>query len=259
MSAVKLVGLEGPLRAKSRYFTDGDYVLGRDETCDVYVDDASVSGKHATLRVANSKVTIQDHDSLNGTYVNDDRRQTRVVLETLHDRYTFALGPNTSFGVRIMEVRSAGFWIRLLAILIDGVLLAIPSFLGAFLIGMVVGLAYSRTGPPSPADQFEMRTVIQILVWIWQIILPLTYVALMNGARGQTLGKMAVGLKIVRPDLGKISYGQALLRYFMQVVLGVLSIGIMYIVLAINLEKRGWHDLIADTRVVHWKDLETQR
>jgi pSer/pThr/pTyr-binding forkhead associated (FHA) protein len=52
--------------------TAGEVTIGRDSTCDVFLDDVTVSRKHATLQVG-AEVVLQDLGSLNGTYVNRRR------------------------------------------------------------------------------------------------------------------------------------------------------------------------------------------
>jgi uncharacterized RDD family membrane protein YckC len=249
MLAVKLVKIEDK---QKKFFTEGEYVLGRDDACDIPVSDQAVSGRHATLRITDNKVTIQDHDSLNGTYINDPQHKTPIRFETLQDRDVFALGPNRHFGVRVLEVHPGGFWMRSLAYLIDSAVIA----LGMIVILVLVGLAYLGGRAFSMASAFDLFFVVNpLLGWLVLIILvPLLYTVLMNGARGQTLGKMICGLKIVRPDFSRISYWQALSRYVLQLLGAALSLGIMCIFLAAHAQKRGWHDLIADTRVVYWKD-----
>jgi len=46
--------------------------VGRSSTCDILLDDITVSRHHATFSLDDGTVTITDHGSLNGTYVNRD-------------------------------------------------------------------------------------------------------------------------------------------------------------------------------------------
>jgi uncharacterized RDD family membrane protein YckC len=66
---------------------------------------------------------------------------------------------------------------------------------------------------------------------------------------GATPGKMALGLKIVRPDGGPISAGRAVGRYFAE-ILSALTLMIGYMMAGWDSEKRALHDRIADTRVI---------
>jgi len=78
----------------------------------------------------------------------------------------------------------------------------------------------------------------------------LIYEALMLSHRGQTVGKMALKITVVRPDGSPITTGQAwgrsLLRSVMVSVLTLLN----YIPAMATKEKTCIHDLVANTRVV---------
>ena len=66
---------------------------------------------------------------------------------------------------------------------------------------------------------------------------------------GQTVGKMALRLRVVRPDGSRISNGQAWGRAVMRLVLGCLFI-VDYIPYFFTDEKTTLHDMVAGTRVV---------
>jgi pSer/pThr/pTyr-binding forkhead associated (FHA) protein len=67
--------------AGARFLLDTDVVtVGRHPDSDIFLDDISVSRRHATFtRTANGYV-ISDLGSLNGSYINRDRIDTDVVL-----------------------------------------------------------------------------------------------------------------------------------------------------------------------------------
>ena len=61
---------QGP-KAGARYALDSDVVsLGRDPDSDIFLDDITVSRRHAEVRRDGSRYSIRDVGSLNGTYVN---------------------------------------------------------------------------------------------------------------------------------------------------------------------------------------------
>jgi uncharacterized RDD family membrane protein YckC len=64
---------------------------------------------------------------------------------------------------------------------------------------------------------------------------------------GRTLGKMAMGIRIAKPDGTKLDLGTAAARSGMALVSG-LAIGIGYLWAAFEDEYRTWHDMVADTR-----------
>jgi DNA-binding winged helix-turn-helix (wHTH) protein len=60
--------------------SDGPNRVGRDEDCDVHLNDASVSRRHARLSVDGTAVVVEDLDSKNGTCVNGKRIGARTPV-----------------------------------------------------------------------------------------------------------------------------------------------------------------------------------
>ena len=68
-----LVVLRGP-NAGSRFLLDSDFTsAGRHPDSDIFLDDVTVSRRHAEFRRDPQGVKVRDVGSLNGTYVNRDR------------------------------------------------------------------------------------------------------------------------------------------------------------------------------------------
>jgi len=68
-----LVVLRGP-NSGARFLLDADEVsTGRHPNSDIFLDDVTVSRKHATFRRAGDVFLVRDVGSLNGTYVNRER------------------------------------------------------------------------------------------------------------------------------------------------------------------------------------------
>lgn len=58
-------------KAGARYALDSDVVsLGRDPASDIFLDDITVSRRHAEVERDGARYSIRDVGSLNGTYVN---------------------------------------------------------------------------------------------------------------------------------------------------------------------------------------------
>lgn len=68
-----LIAHSGPNRG-ARFLLDGDLsTAGRHPEADIFLDDVTVSRKHAEFRRDGSGFQVVDSGSLNGTYVNGDR------------------------------------------------------------------------------------------------------------------------------------------------------------------------------------------
>ena len=76
-----LVVLRGP-NTGARFLLDDDEVnSGRHPDSDIFLDDVTVSRKHATFRRVDDTFVVRDVGSLNGTYVNRERID-EVALQT---------------------------------------------------------------------------------------------------------------------------------------------------------------------------------
>ncbi len=77
-----LVVQRGP-GAGSRFLLDKDVVTaGRHADSEIFLDDVTVSRRHATFTREGDTFTVADAGSLNGTYVNRDRIDTVVLKDT---------------------------------------------------------------------------------------------------------------------------------------------------------------------------------
>ncbi len=68
-----------PAEAK-QIFTRPELKIGRDATCDIQVDDDTVSNFHARLVYKNKHWWVEDLLSTNGTFLNDERIETPTIL-----------------------------------------------------------------------------------------------------------------------------------------------------------------------------------
>ena len=75
-----LVVRSGGGRAGESFEAIGDHALiGRSPECDVFLDDVTVSRRHAELTRDGNVFTIRDLGSLNGTFVNRRRIESAVL------------------------------------------------------------------------------------------------------------------------------------------------------------------------------------
>ena len=135
--------------------------------------------------------------------------------------------------------RFGGFWIRVGAYFIDLVVLIIPVLLISFLFRSVNPVA----------DEMEqaivefMDSMLSLVVW-W------VYFAVLHSSKWQaSVGKKAVGLKVVDENGNRISFGRATGRHFAD-YLSMLIFCIGYMMVGWTKKKQGLHDMIAGTYVI---------
>lgn len=68
-----LVVRKGPETGETFYLDRPSLTMGRDPSSDIFLNDVTVSRKHAVVEVTPAEVVVRDVGSLNGTYVNDVR------------------------------------------------------------------------------------------------------------------------------------------------------------------------------------------
>ena len=130
---------------------------------------------------------------------------------------------------------------RFMAQVVDGLILMVPFF-----VVLVVTVFGAPRGGPAP-EAFNPFSWLMI-VWLFGIVV---YEALFLSHNGQTLGKIALGLRVVRPDGTKISAGQAWGRAFSRSLLSFTRIlGIVDVLMVFSSEGRTLHDRMAKTRVI---------
>ncbi len=154
-------------------------------------------------------------------------------------------------GTRVIKVRRqwlegkpAGFWMRYAAWGIDWQVLALPVAVFGIFAAITIPLAARGALPRSAAASIIATFVAFLFLFI------VGYSVWMHGKWGQTLGKMALGMKVVRMDGSPLGYGGAFLRWFGSILSGlILMIG--YIMAGLRSDKRALHDLIAGSRVTY--------
>ena len=63
--------VRGPQTGMNIELNEGVLTMGRDPKCDIFLNDMTVSRKHATLEVDERGCVIRDSNSFNGVWVND--------------------------------------------------------------------------------------------------------------------------------------------------------------------------------------------
>ena len=145
----------------------------------------------------------------------------------------------------------AGFWIRFVAFLIDGLILGIIAgvIVGAMaIVAIVIGVGFHGDDDENVA----LIVIGMLLGAIALIVVSWLYEALMTSSHnGATFGKRALGLRIVRADGATLSFGRATARHFLKAMITPLvPFAVGYLLAAFTNGKRALHDFMADTFVI---------
>lgn len=158
---------------------------------------------------------------------------------------TAALAGNTRV-VSGGAVVYAGFRKRLAAHLIDSLVIGTIGSVIGMVIGGIMGAALGFGGETSGGAFIAIQVVVQLV----SLGLTTAYYAGFHASRSMaTLGKMAIGIKVVRTDGDQITLARGVGRYFATIISG-LTLLIGYIMAAFTEQKRALHDMICDTLVV---------
>lgn len=144
-------------------------------------------------------------------------------------------------------VRWGGFLPRAGAFLIDLLVIALLSALmGAMAyVGYKVGLAAHNR----PISWNNVGPLVSFMTMA-SIGLATVYFVVFHGMDGKTVGKWLFGLRVTGPGRAPITYRKALFRWIATVGLGPASLGLAFLWILWQREKRGWHDLLARTWVI---------
>ncbi len=149
-----------------------------------------------------------------------------------------------------------GFWIRFVAYVIDAIILGIVS--GIVIIPVLGALGFGAYGTMSGGEMSEdqmgaligMVTGAGMFMQVANIVVAWLYFALMESSGKQaTVGKMALGLKVINKDGSKLNFGQATVRYIGKII-SAMIIFIGFIIAGFTEKKQALHDMIAGTYVV---------
>ncbi|MCL2207333.1 MAG: RDD family protein [Fibromonadales bacterium] len=157
--------------------------------------------------------------------------QTETIKQVIEEKIL----PNLT----IAQANYASFWVRLCALAIDYVVIQ--------LIFVLLTPFHSYLGVISAVSPQAMLTLEELMpttIFILSIIFCYNSIFVKNYSG--TLGKIALGIVVVRHDGKPMTWHCALLRSF----LSLFFFGISHLLAAFDIEKRALHDVIANTRVL---------
>lgn len=152
----------------------------------------------------------------------------------------------------------AGFWLRFVAIIIDGIIISILQSVVIMPIFAMLGFGFATTSGFDFNNVSEEDVVGMAVAFIAAVsaimtvsfVIQTLYFSLMESSKHQaTVGKMALGLKVTDTNGDKLDFVKALLRQLGKIVSGMIFL-IGYIMAGITDKKQALHDMIAGALVV---------
>ena len=130
--------------------------------------------------------------------------------------------------IKSVDTLYGGFWTRFVAWIIDAIIISVV-------------LATIRLA----AQGFEQITSDAL----FNTVVAWAYFVVLTAARGQTVGKMAVGVKVVTADGQKPGVRAVLLREVVGKAVSAVILFLGFLLIAVDGRKRGLHDRIGSTFV----------
>ena len=142
----------------------------------------------------------------------------------------------------VLPARFGGFWIRWGAIILD-LLIMLPAVL---LVTYTAGYLRPALTTYDLRGNLSQALILQGIIYVLKGLYEIFFV----GHFGATPGKLICGLRVVRSDGSRVTYGRAVGRFFARFFLERFTLFIGYLLTVFDGEKRALHDHLCDTRVV---------
>ncbi len=140
---------------------------------------------------------------------------------------------------------NGGFWRRVVAYIIDAIILNIGLSIAGGVFGLGIGMQMMNIDPSGQASLGAGYFAFVGLSFIGQWL----YFAVLEASSWQgTLGKKALGMSVTDLNGNRIGFGRATGRYFAKIISTVILL-IGFIMVAFMGRKQGLHDILAGTLV----------
>lgn len=191
---------------------------------------SSASGEQAVCAVSGRLMAKAEMVRFGDVFVAPEHRDT--YLQRLRE------GATDTTALRYASVGT-----RFGAVVVDNIIMyVVQTAVNVVLMGSMGAVA----DPTNPTAGLGAGFFLSIVA---NLLIGALYEGLMVGKTGSTLGKKALGIKVVRPDGSPVSMGQAFGRHFARIPSGmILMIG--YLMAFWDDERRSLHDRMAGTRVI---------
>lgn len=145
------------------------------------------------------------------------------------------------------KMRYSGFWVRFAAYIVDSIILQFVIMPVYVVLMVIAGAAADVSGGGA------LAVMLQIVNFVFSFVVTFAYYIFMTYQYQATLGKMAVGAKVVKEDGKKMSLKDIVIREVVGKFVSSITLGIGYVIAAFTGKKQGLHDMIASS-VVAYKD-----
>lgn len=146
--------------------------------------------------------------------------------------------------------RYGGFWIRFLARVIDGAILWAFFIALLFIWEAVMQRVILNPAKATPSDLAAVMGGLG-LIYLLSTAAVVLYESWFLFRRGATPGKLAVGVRVVRPNAEPLTLGRCIGRAFAYLLTSMVPLAVGFIMAGVDEEKRALHDRLCDTRVVY--------
>lgn len=150
------------------------------------------------------------------------------------------------------DVVQAGFLKRWAAMFLDGLVLGVCFYAVMFVLILVLGIVggFDQLSALDSEDPPGWVIAAYVGIYLFYYLAAGLYYSLMESSSHQaTLGKMALGIKVVDRYGGRLSFPHALGRWF-AAALSYLTLYIGFLLAAFTQNKQALHDMVAGTYVV---------
>lgn len=145
----------------------------------------------------------------------------------------------------INQENYAGFWFRVIAAIVDGIISQIGAIIVVIPLAFVLGASMAGT-----SSQREIEAAGEAFGMIMGILIPWLYFTVSESSSWQaTLGKKMFGLKVTDMAGNKIGFGKANARYWSKIISAIILL-VGFLMVAFTKQKQGLHDIIAGTLVI---------
>ena len=123
----------------------------------------------------------------------------------------------TEFNATEKKVEYAGFWLRFVAALLDGIILCVPAAIIQIIFGIGFFSRFFKHAQNTAFLDSASYVKIYLITTMIQVMIQFFYYTFMESSHRQaTIGKIALGIKVTDLRYERISYGRAAGRFFLK-------------------------------------------